>query len=133
MNYLISKFPCFVDELQFDIQAGAKYRLEEIENRYYTFFVNNKPIYLNFCNKQNPNFTKVDHQGNSYYFLLFHDCANYSFQQIKCKGINIFLAFNSELILSIEGEEALRVVNFDFSYSHHKTIGDYIILFFDLK
>ncbi len=130
MNYLISKLNCFVLELKLKIDANAKYKIENLENEFYTFIVNDKPLFVNFLEK-NKHLTKIDYLGDSFFFLFFNSNELNDVQLIKCNNADVLISFGDRLKLFVDGQPAVDFENLNFCYSHQETFNAYTILYFE--
>lgn len=129
MNYLISKLNCFVLELKLKIDANAKYKIENLENEFYTFIVNGKPIYVNFL-ENSKYITKIDYLGDVFFFLFYENQLN-AVQTIKCNNSEILISYGDRLKLFIDGVVAVDFENLNFEFSHQENFNAYTILYFE--
>ncbi len=134
MIFLISRQKCEIVELNLCLLPDVKYKLSELENRFYTFFTFNAPTYINLhsvlAGKQHKNAVKVSYNGNDYIFLFFNEAANFNFYGAKinnkCYNICVF----NNLTITEDGQTLLNTPCANISFSHYKTFNNFIILFF---
>jgi len=130
MNYLISRFNCFLFENNIEIKKDVKYKFNLINKNFLFFGFNNEiPLNINFFNL-NRNILKFNY-GNDSYFIInsIKVCESCCFK-VKHLGQEFFITLSSCLNICTDKENLLNIDVADISFSHTEKLGNILLIHF---
>lgn len=131
MNYLISKFNCYVcdDEISHVI-ANVKYKIEDTKKPLIIFSNSIVPLVFEI-NTKNENILHIKFKADNYYFLFPKFIRDFSFAKINYKSKEVFISISSKLEVNIDGEVIFEKEILNIQFSHYEMEGDLCLIYFE--
>ncbi len=126
MNYLVSKFPCKIDDCGFSLQENVRYKIDEpIENLCVSVFGENKIL------SKTDGIVSFNFEGDNYSFLFFAPQNFFDVQFLNLNNTSVFISVTNRLKISIDN---VRVIDEEvgmIEFSQVEKLGEFSIIYFE--